>query len=69
MHHCLCVIFIQVYLPPRVAGIYGGISSFLLCSRVTAGVQLVDPFTLRGLDIPCDKYWRHPFNAGTTLLK
>lgn len=51
-----------VFLPRPIAhSVYGGISPFLLCSRIAAGVQLLDPFTMRGVDIACDKYWRHPF--------
>lgn len=40
---------------------FGGISSFLLCINLNKTITLIDPFTLRKVDISADKYWRNPF--------
>ncbi|EKX73915.1 nonsense-mediated mRNA decay protein, putative [Theileria equi strain WA] len=52
-----------VFLTPKVASMYGGISPFLLCVNLTSTITLLDPFTLRKLDISSDKYWRNPFSS------
>eukprot|EP00371_Babesia_bovis_P002218 XP_001610865.1 nonsense-mediated mRNA decay protein [Babesia bovis T2Bo] len=53
----------QVFLPPKVASINGGISPFLLCVNLTTTISLIDPFTLRTLDISNDKFWKNPFTS------
>ncbi|XP_953950.1 nonsense-mediated mRNA decay protein (NMD3) [Theileria annulata] len=50
-----------VFLSPKVSSIYGGISPFLLCINLTSTISLMDPFTLRKLEVSSDKYWRNPF--------
>ncbi|UKJ88217.2 nonsense-mediated mRNA decay protein [Theileria orientalis] len=52
-----------VFLSPKVSSVYGGVSPFLLCTNLTSTITLLDPFTLRRLDISSDKYWRHPFDS------
>ncbi|KAK1443465.1 nonsense-mediated mRNA decay protein 3 [Babesia gibsoni] len=52
-----------VFLPPKIASMNGGISPFLLCVNLTTTISLIDPFTLRTLDISNDKYWKSPFSS------
>ncbi|KAK2196759.1 Ribosomal export protein Nmd3 [Babesia duncani] len=41
----------------------GGISPFLLCTNLTSTISLIDPFTLRTLEISNDTYWKRPFSS------
>ncbi|SJK86624.1 NMD3, nonsense-mediated mRNA decay protein 3 [Babesia microti strain RI] len=50
-----------IYLPLKFVSQFGGISSFLLCINLNKTITLIDPFTLRKVDISADKYWRNPF--------
>ncbi|KAK1936189.1 putative nonsense-mediated mRNA decay protein [Babesia divergens] len=52
-----------VFLPPKIASMNGGISPFLLCVNLTTTISLIDPFTLRTLDVSNDKYWKCPFSS------
>lgn len=45
---------------------FGGFSSISLCSRVACGVQFVDPFTARELEVSADVYFRDPIQAVCT---
>ncbi|GFE54120.1 nonsense-mediated mRNA decay related protein, putative [Babesia ovis] len=53
----------MVFLPPKVASMNGGISPFLLCVNLTTTISLIDPFTLRTLDVSSDKFWKNPFSS------
>lgn len=46
----------------------GGISPLLMCHKMSTFVHLVDPFTLRFVDIPSEKYWKFKFEACESFL-
>ncbi|CDR94387.1 nonsense-mediated mRNA decay protein, putative [Babesia bigemina] len=52
-----------VFLPPKVASMNGGVSPFMLCVNLTTTISLIDPFTLRTLEVSGDKYWKNPFSS------
>lgn len=56
-----------VLLPAKGAGgVGGGLQGFVLVSRVTSVLHLVDPTTLARAELPAAKYWRHPLEAVMT---
>lgn len=55
-----------VFLPKRIATMLGGVPQVMLCNKITTGMHLVDPFTLRGVDMDCDKYWKNEFTSFMT---
>lgn len=52
-----------VFLKKSTASKLGGCSQIMLCERVSTGIRLRDPFTLRGCDIDNENYWKEPFEA------
>lgn len=53
-----------VYLPPHVANtIGGGAPQLMVCHRVASSISLVDPLTLKGLDMSNVTYWKHPVKS------
>lgn len=50
-----------VCLPPKLAASQGNIGPVVLCSRVSAALTLLDPVTLRHVQIEAPVYWRNPF--------
>ncbi|CCI45656.1 unnamed protein product [Albugo candida] len=48
-------------LPARTAQSCGNISRLVLCTKTTAAIHVVDPFTGQRAEIPGDKYWKLPF--------
>lgn len=52
-----------VLIPPKLAPYLGGCSPLLVCVKVTSCVHLVDPSTLKRVELDADKYWRSPFPA------
>ena len=50
-----------VCLPAKLARSLANISQLLLCTRVSNSVHLVDPLTLRHVDLYGHVYWRDPF--------
>jgi len=55
-----------VFLPQKIASIYGGIPNLMICYKVSTMVHLLDPFTLRAVEVSPDKYWKFPFTAVLT---
>ncbi|CEM03290.1 unnamed protein product [Vitrella brassicaformis CCMP3155] len=52
-----------VYLPGKLAAALGGVPQLMLCRKVSSSIHLIDPFTLRTVEIPSVKYWQSPFQA------
>jgi nonsense-mediated mRNA decay protein 3 len=52
-----------VLLPAKVAAAAGGMGPLAVCLRVSSLIHLMDPLTLKRLDLNADKYWRVPFVA------
>lgn len=57
-----------VFIPKKMATQLGGCAQIMLCRRISTGVHLVDPFTLRGVDLDCEKYWKNPFSSCKSFL-
>ncbi|ODV63377.1 ribosome-binding protein NMD3 [Ascoidea rubescens DSM 1968] len=55
-----------VVLPKKLAHSLGNISQFVICSKVTNTLQLLDPFTLQIADLSPNIYWRSPFKSLAT---
>ena len=40
-----------MFLPPKVAKSFGELGPLMLCTRVSAALHLIDPFTLRSIHL------------------
>jgi len=49
-----------VCLDPKLAASLGGVSPLLLCYRVTANIHLIDPITLKLVEVSGGSYWHKP---------
>lgn len=61
-----------VFLSKEQCKTLGGISPLVLCQRIDTGVHLLDPFTLRGLDLDAERFWRlklQPFLSRKHLVE
>ncbi|XP_071804642.1 60S ribosomal export protein NMD3-like [Asterias amurensis] len=52
-----------VCLPKKVARSLGNIGQLVLCTRVTSGLQFIDPLTLQVADVSASSFWRSPFSS------
>jgi len=52
-----------VALEPKLAGMLGGVSPLMLCTRITAGIHLLDPITLKLVEVSAGTYFHHRFRA------
>ncbi|KAH9650705.1 60S ribosomal export protein NMD3 [Citrus sinensis] len=52
-----------ICLPPIAAHNLGNLGPFVICTKVTNSIALLDPFTLRHCYLDADQYWRSPFKA------
>eukprot|EP00922_Rhytidocystis_sp_ex-Travisia-forbesii_P025147 GHVS01036938.1.p1 GENE.GHVS01036938.1~~GHVS01036938.1.p1 ORF type:complete len:588 (+),score=76.19 GHVS01036938.1:110-1873(+) len=52
-----------VYLPPKVSNVFGGAGPFLLVTKVSTVIHLMDPTTLRRLEVSAEKFWKNPFDS------
>jgi len=61
----LCPICVDdlVYVPKGHSAQLSGAAPLMLCHKVSNGVRLVDPLTLRCYDIPAFEYWKRPLPA------
>lgn len=50
-----------VCLPAKLSKENGSIGPICVCTRVTKVIQLIDPRTLKVLDVDANTYWRYPF--------
>ncbi|CAG9317855.1 unnamed protein product [Blepharisma stoltei] len=41
----------------------GGVGPLVLCYKVTNIIHVINPYTMRRMDIPNEKFWKHPFTA------
>mmetsp|Transcript_36599 Transcript_36599/g.80159 ORF Transcript_36599/g.80159 Transcript_36599/m.80159 type:complete len:533 (+) Transcript_36599:77-1675(+) len=55
-----------VFLPPKVAQALGGLPPLMLCTRATSVIGLIDPVTMRSVEIPGAEYWKRPFTPVCT---
>lgn len=52
-----------VHLPPKVAQSFGGLPSVMLCTRASAALTIIDPATMRVVEIPSAEFWKKPFST------
>lgn len=52
-----------VYLPKKIAQALGGLPPLMLCTKAAAHLCLVDPASMRSLEVPATEYWRKPFHS------
>ncbi|XP_028405919.1 60S ribosomal export protein NMD3-like [Dendronephthya gigantea] len=52
-----------VCLPLKLARSLGNIGQLVICSRVTTGLKVLDPTTLKTAEISANIYWRTPFHS------
>lgn len=52
-----------VALEPKLASMLGGVSQLLLCTRVTASLHLLDPHTLKIVEVSAGTFFHHRFRA------
>lgn len=53
-------------LPPKLVTTLGGVSPLMVCFRVSSGLHLIDPLTLKIVLVSSTQYWRHPFRPALT---
>ncbi|KAH7649678.1 NMD3p like involved in nonsense mediated decay [Cryptosporidium bovis] len=54
-----------VFVPKSLSTtLLGGVSSILLCKKITNKLCLLDPFTGKEVDLAREKYWQHAGTAG-----
>lgn len=53
----------MVLLEPKLTQILGNISPLMLVSRVTATITMIDPVSMKLVEISGGTYWHHPFRA------
>jgi nonsense-mediated mRNA decay protein 3 len=52
-----------VCLPPKLSKENGSIGPICICTRVTQLIHLIDPRSLKVIEINADTYWRFPFQT------
>lgn len=50
-------------LPPRLVSMLGGVSPLLLVWKISNKVRLLDPLTLKQVDVQPNQFWANPFRA------
>lgn len=55
-----------ICLPAKLSASLGSLGPVVLCTRVTSGITLLDPVTLRTATMDAPVYWRTPFKAMLT---
>lgn len=58
-----------VVLPQKLCNLLGGISPLVLCIKISTHIHLLDPSTLRIVDVPVRHYWSNPFAPVMTTLQ
>jgi len=58
-----------VYIPKKLRNNtpYGGCPAFMIVQRITANIILMDPFTMRAVDVSSKQYWSSPFIVCSTI--
>lgn len=49
-----------IFLSPKVSSSFGGLGPLVLCTRVTNTITLIDPATLRHVQLETGAFWRTP---------
>lgn len=58
-----------VFIPKNLCiSLLGGISSLLLCKKITNRISLIDPFTGREADLTKEKYWQYSGSNGSSFI-
>ncbi|OII70798.1 uncharacterized protein cubi_00943 [Cryptosporidium ubiquitum] len=58
-----------VFIPKNLCtSLLGGISSLMLCKKVTNRISLIDPFTGREADITKEKYWQYSGSNSSSFI-
>lgn len=52
-----------IFLPPKVAKSFGGMSQLVVCTRVGTSLHFVDPNSLAGADMVATAFWKEPFGT------
>jgi nonsense-mediated mRNA decay protein 3 len=52
-----------VALEPKLASMLGGVSQLMLCTRITAGIHLLDPVSLKIVEVSAGTYFHHRFRS------
>eukprot|EP00211_Chloroparvula_japonica_P003217 CAMPEP_0119127062 /NCGR_PEP_ID=MMETSP1310-20130426/5743_1 /TAXON_ID=464262 /ORGANISM="Genus nov. species nov., Strain RCC2339" /LENGTH=516 /DNA_ID=CAMNT_0007117283 /DNA_START=104 /DNA_END=1650 /DNA_ORIENTATION=- len=55
-----------VFIPKKTANALSSMSQLVLCTRVTANLSFVDPFSLKQGNLQAAHYWRLPFESLAT---
>lgn len=55
-----------VIMPPKLCATLGGCSPLMLCFRVSSGIHLIDPLTLKIVLVSNTNYWKYPFRPVIT---
>lgn len=51
-----------VHVPKGHSNSLSGAPELMLCFKISDAIRLLDPFTLRGYDIPAIEYWKRPLD-------
>ena len=52
-----------VALEPKLCSMLGGVSQLLLCTRITAGIHLLDPVSLKLVEVSAGTFFHHRFRS------
>jgi hypothetical protein len=52
-----------VALEPKLCSMLGGVSQLLLCTRITAGLHLLDPVSLKLVEVSAGTFFHHRFRS------
>jgi len=55
-----------VCLEPKLASMLGGVSQLMLCTRVTSALHLLDPCTLKMVEVSAGTFFHHKFRSQLT---
>merc|ERR1719421_2732090 len=55
-----------VLLPRKVAQAMGGVPSLMICTRAMSSLRLIDPASLRAVEVSPVEYFKRPFVAACT---
>jgi len=55
-----------VYIEKGLLGRYGNCPQLMICLRITTSITLMDPFTMRAVDVSPETYWKYPCRTVAT---
>eukprot|EP00929_Paragymnodinium_shiwhaense_P002931 TRINITY_DN103272_c0_g1_i1.p1 TRINITY_DN103272_c0_g1~~TRINITY_DN103272_c0_g1_i1.p1 ORF type:complete len:520 (-),score=108.18 TRINITY_DN103272_c0_g1_i1:108-1667(-) len=53
----------MVAIPKGMSQALSGAAPLMLCFKISNAIRLLDPWTLRGYDIPAPEYWKRPVHS------